>query len=98
MNKYLSKIWKYIQTEPAIIFSVLGSGIALAASFGFSLTSTQTKAVYSFVAVVTGLLIRQTVSPTVQVQARLSAVESAVATLSPAPTQAPQPPQSPGSA
>jgi hypothetical protein len=59
----MKAIFKFIKSEPAIILTAVGALVSLALSFGLHLTPDQVKAVYSFAAALTGVIIRQLVTP-----------------------------------
>lgn len=54
-----------IQREPVMTMAVVQTGLALAMSFGFSLTAQQVGAIMAFTAAVLGWIVRQKVSPVV---------------------------------
>lgn len=94
---FFSRIFATLKKEPAVLLSLAGSGVAVAADFGLHLSAQQEKGVYGAVAAVTALLIRQSVTPNSAVNSRLTALESAVAALQPAaPAPASAPVADPG--
>lgn len=71
-------IGNLIRREPAVLLSLAGAGVGLATQLGLHLNVAQTRAVYGFVAMVTGFFIRQTVTPTSTLTARLDALEASL--------------------
>lgn len=64
MNKLIAQVVALVKKEPAIVISVMGAAITLlATSMGLHLSADQTKAVYSAVVAVVGLIVRSQVVP-----------------------------------
>ena len=52
-----------IKNEPAMVFSLIEAGIAIAVSFGLDLTPEQTGALFAFIAILSGVAVRSKVTP-----------------------------------
>ncbi len=56
-----------LRSEPAVLGSLVGAAVTLAASFGFSLSADQIAAVTAVASIIIGLVVRSQVSPVVPV-------------------------------
>ncbi len=74
----MSKLVAFVKGEPAVLISVAGAAVGIAADFGLHLSTQQADSLYGFVAILAGVLIRQTVVPNAKVDGRLAAVETAL--------------------
>jgi hypothetical protein len=84
----LSKIWKRITNEPALILGAVQAALTLAVVFGVKLTPEQIAGVLTFSGALLALLTRQLVVPVAKMQPARTIV------IPPPPDdQTPQPPQ-----
>lgn len=69
----MNKVVAWLEGEPAVVTSVIGTAATLGAAFGLHVTTDQLAAVTSSVGVIVGLVIRSNVTPTAKADAPVAA-------------------------
>ena len=71
----MSTIIDRVRREPAIVTGIVGALIALGVAFGLELTGEQTGAIMAFVSALLAVVVRQQVTPYVDVVEQLDGTE-----------------------
>lgn len=66
----MKAIIDYIKSEPARLLSLLSAAFAMFAAFGLDLSQEQVGTIMAFVAILVGIVVRQSVTPNIKVAAK----------------------------
>jgi hypothetical protein len=83
VSRPFAAIWRLVTREPAVIISLIGAAVGVAASYGLHLSAAQTRDLLGGCAALVGIITRSAVTPQGKVPASIAALEARIAAVEP---------------